>query len=256
MKSTIPGSSSITSTSGGAWSSCTAPLDADRGVNATPPSYSQRLLRFVPALRVYGAPMKRRPILLVTALAVLAIVVALPTLAAEPSTSPDGPGNSGKAKKEKVAKDPITVDGTVASSTDAEGEDDVHDPKRWNDVYARGGAVVVLRRRPSPQAVRRQVRRDRRREGGRFDRGRRRDRQRHGAARGRQAAVGRRLEAGRRRSPWAGARRRPIGSRRSSATASRPASARRSRTAAAPTRAKAPTPTDVPRPAGRTPADR
>ena len=66
--------------------------------------------------------MKRRPILLVTALAVLAIVVALPAFAAEPSTSPDGPGNSGKAKKEKVAKDPITVNGTVASSTDAEGK--------------------------------------------------------------------------------------------------------------------------------------
>ena len=83
------------------------------GVSATPPSYSQRLLRFVPARRVYGAPMKRRPILLVTALAVLAIVVALPALAAEPSPSPDGPGNSEKAKKEKVAKDPITVSGTV-----------------------------------------------------------------------------------------------------------------------------------------------
>jgi hypothetical protein len=66
--------------------------------------------------------MKRRPILLVTALAVLAIVVALPALAAEPSTSPDGPGNSEKAKKEKVAKDPITLNGTVASSTDAEGK--------------------------------------------------------------------------------------------------------------------------------------
>jgi len=66
--------------------------------------------------------MKRRPILLVAALAVLAIVVALPALAAEPSTSPDGPGNSGKAKKEKVAKDPITVSGTVASSTNAEGK--------------------------------------------------------------------------------------------------------------------------------------
>ena len=66
--------------------------------------------------------MKRRPVIVLLALAVLALLIALPALAAEPSPSPDGPGNSGKAKKEKVAKDPITVSGTVASSTDAEGK--------------------------------------------------------------------------------------------------------------------------------------
>jgi hypothetical protein len=71
---------------------------------------------------MYGAAMKRRPIILVIALAILAIVVALPALAAEPSSKPDAPGNSGKAKKEKVEKDPITLSGTVASSTDAEGK--------------------------------------------------------------------------------------------------------------------------------------
>jgi hypothetical protein len=64
--------------------------------------------------------MKRRPIVLLIALAVLAIVVALPALGAEPSPTPDGPGNSEKAKK--AEKDPVTLNGTVASSTDAEGK--------------------------------------------------------------------------------------------------------------------------------------
>ena len=66
--------------------------------------------------------MKRRPVIAIFALAVLAIVVALPALAAEPSAQPDAPGNSGKAKKEKVAKDPITLSGTIASSTDTDGD--------------------------------------------------------------------------------------------------------------------------------------
>jgi len=71
---------------------------------------------------MYGAPMQRRPIVLVIALAVLAILVALPALGAEPSPTPDGPGNSEKAKKEKVEKDPVTLNGTVASSTDTDGQ--------------------------------------------------------------------------------------------------------------------------------------
>jgi hypothetical protein len=65
--------------------------------------------------------MKRRPVLLLAALAVLAVVVALPTLAAEPSPTTDGPGNSENAKKAKVPKEPITLSGTVESSTDAQG---------------------------------------------------------------------------------------------------------------------------------------
>ena len=63
---------------------------------------------------------RRRPIFLVVVLAILAIVVALPAFAAE-SPQPDSPGNSGKAKKEKVPKDPVTLNGTVESSTDADG---------------------------------------------------------------------------------------------------------------------------------------
>jgi hypothetical protein len=66
--------------------------------------------------------MKRRPIIVLLALAVLAIVIALPVLAAEPSPAPDGPGNSEKAKKEKAEKDPVTLNGAVAASTDAEGK--------------------------------------------------------------------------------------------------------------------------------------
>ena len=63
----------------------------------------------------------RRPILLVAVLVILAIVVALPALAADPSASP-GPGNSGKAKASKAPEVEVTLTGTLASSTDAEGE--------------------------------------------------------------------------------------------------------------------------------------
>jgi hypothetical protein len=83
---------------------------------------------------------RRRPIVLVLALAILALVVALPALAAE-SPEPGGPGNSGKAKKDKVPKDPITLSGTVSTSTDADG----------NTTYTvqSGGTTYTLEAGPS-----------------------------------------------------------------------------------------------------------
>jgi hypothetical protein len=84
--------------------------------------------------------MKHRSVILVLALAVLAIVVALPALAAE-SPEPNSPGNSGKAKKEKVEKDPITLSGTVESSTDAE--------ERTTYSIRSGGTTYTLEAGPS-----------------------------------------------------------------------------------------------------------
>ena len=112
---------------------------------------------------------------------------------------------------------------------------------------------MVLRRRPSPQAVRRRV--------GRRSSARRRPTRTRSTSK--PSTAQRCARAASRRGPAAGsgsaratrggARRRPTGSRPSSATASRPASARRSRTAAARRRARAPTPTDaLCRSAGRT----
>ena len=135
-------------------------------------------------------------------------------------------------------------------------EDDVHAAERRDHVHARGGAVVVLRHGPSAAPARRRLGHDRGCQGCGLERGRRRNRQRHGAARGRQAGVGRRLEAGRRGPPGVEPRRRPTGSRPSSAIASRPASARRSRTAADPRRTREPTPTDAPASASPTSDDR
>ena len=84
--------------------------------------------------------MKHRPLFLVLAVAFLALLVALPVLAAE-SPEPGSPGNSGKAKKEKVPKDPVTLSGTVESSTDSEG----------NTTYtiSDGGTTYVLEGGPS-----------------------------------------------------------------------------------------------------------
>jgi hypothetical protein len=63
--------------------------------------------------------MARRPVILLAALAILAILVALPTLAASPSP---GPGNSENARdKDKPPKTPVTLTGTVAASMDADG---------------------------------------------------------------------------------------------------------------------------------------
>lgn len=62
--------------------------------------------------------MPRRPMILVLALALLAAIVAIPALAASPSP---GPGNSGNAHKDKTPKTPITLTGTIATATDADG---------------------------------------------------------------------------------------------------------------------------------------
>ena len=63
--------------------------------------------------------MTRRSVVFVVALAVLVALVAIPAFAADPSAAP---GKPGKAQKDKVATSPITVTGTVGTSTDAEGE--------------------------------------------------------------------------------------------------------------------------------------
>ncbi|NJD27294.1 MAG: hypothetical protein FIA92_03230 [Chloroflexi bacterium] len=60
--------------------------------------------------------MTRRSLVLVAALATLALVVALPTLAAQPSWA-----KGRNPDKAKVEKSPITLSGTVEASTDASG---------------------------------------------------------------------------------------------------------------------------------------
>ncbi len=59
--------------------------------------------------------MAHRPVLVLAAIAILAILVAVPVLAAKPSSPP------GQAK-DKVPTAPITLNGTVDTSTDADGE--------------------------------------------------------------------------------------------------------------------------------------
>jgi hypothetical protein len=59
--------------------------------------------------------MVRRPVILVLALAVLALIVALPVVAANPSTG------HGKPDHAQGPKTPITLTGTVMSSSDAQG---------------------------------------------------------------------------------------------------------------------------------------
>ena len=75
--------------------------------------------------------MARRPALLLLALAVLAVIVALPVLAAEPS----GPPGQEK-QKEKGPKVAVTLRGTVAQTTD---EDD-----RPTFTLASGGTTWEL----------------------------------------------------------------------------------------------------------------
>ena len=60
--------------------------------------------------------MDRRPVLIVLAVAALVVLVTLPVLAAPPSPAPPGQA------KEKVEKTPITLTGTVTSSTDTNGK--------------------------------------------------------------------------------------------------------------------------------------
>ena len=66
---------------------------------------------------MYRLAMGRRPLVVVLAFVAL-IGLALPAFAAQPSP---GPGNSDKAHKDKTPKAQVTLTGTVATSTDAEG---------------------------------------------------------------------------------------------------------------------------------------
>lgn len=59
--------------------------------------------------------MRSRPALLTAAAALIAVALAVPALAGQPSSPP------GQAKA-KVEKSPITLNGTIQSSTDADGE--------------------------------------------------------------------------------------------------------------------------------------
>jgi hypothetical protein len=63
--------------------------------------------------------MTRRPLLLI-AVATIALLIAVPVLAGQPSPAP-GKSSAPGQQKEKVAKTPITISGTVESSTDADG---------------------------------------------------------------------------------------------------------------------------------------
>jgi hypothetical protein len=63
--------------------------------------------------------MTRRPLIAGLALIALLVVVALPVLAADPSAKPVPPGQANKPPK--ADKAPITLNGTVAAATDADG---------------------------------------------------------------------------------------------------------------------------------------
>jgi len=63
--------------------------------------------------------MAHRSVLMGLALVALVALVAVPALAADPSPSAGPPGRSGKPAK--VEKSPITLTGTVATSTDSDG---------------------------------------------------------------------------------------------------------------------------------------
>jgi hypothetical protein len=58
---------------------------------------------------------KRRPSASIVAIALLCLIVAVPTLAAQPSAPPG-------QQKDKPDKAPVTLTGTIESSTDADGE--------------------------------------------------------------------------------------------------------------------------------------
>ena len=101
-------------------------------------------------------PRQRRPLgtwrlLTVAALVVLLAAVAIPAFAAGPGARPDGdaagarpaqaekspaPSKGPKARKAKVAKDPVSLRGTVSAATDAAG--------RREYRLASGGTTYVL----------------------------------------------------------------------------------------------------------------
>ena len=81
--------------------------------------------------------MNRRPIFAGIAIVALLVAVALPALAA----NPNAPGQANKAAKEKVAKAPITLNGTIETSTDADG--------KAKYTLADGGKVYTLKAGPA-----------------------------------------------------------------------------------------------------------
>ena len=83
--------------------------------------------------------MTRRPLLAGLALIALLIAVALPVVAADPSPKPVPPGQANKPPK--VEKTPITLTGTVAETTDADG--------RSSFTLRSGGTTYALDGGPS-----------------------------------------------------------------------------------------------------------
>jgi hypothetical protein len=83
--------------------------------------------------------MTRRPILAGLALMALLVVVALPVLAADPSAKPVPPGQANKPPK--ADKAPVTLTGTVAAATDADG--------RAAYTLRSGGTTYTLEAGPS-----------------------------------------------------------------------------------------------------------
>lgn len=82
--------------------------------------------------------MTRRPILAVVGILALLIAVALPVLAA----NPNAPGQANKAAKgEKVAKVAITLNGSIALSTGADGKETY--------TLAEGGTTYTLEAGPA-----------------------------------------------------------------------------------------------------------
>jgi hypothetical protein len=63
--------------------------------------------------------MARRPIIAILGLIALSIAVAIPVIAADPSPKPVPPGQANKPAK--AEKSPITLTGTIATTTDADG---------------------------------------------------------------------------------------------------------------------------------------
>src|SRR5215210_237510 len=83
--------------------------------------------------------MTRRLLLAGLALIALLVLVALPVVAADPSAKPDPPGQANKPPKAEKA--PMTLNGTVAATTDADG--------RPSYTLASGGKTYTLEAGPS-----------------------------------------------------------------------------------------------------------
>src|SRR5688500_16269436 len=112
----MPGSSSMTRTRGPLpFAGSIGGFHASSASSARRRSYSQRLLRSTRAPSQYAARMTRRPTILLPLIAILVVAVAVPVLAAKPSSPP------GQAK-EKVPSAPIFLSGTIQLGTNADGE--------------------------------------------------------------------------------------------------------------------------------------